>query len=175
MPAMKDAPIDAARARPALLAALAALLLAGCASVTERWAEATIDDLSYPSLYNVVLTTIDSAGFTVRQRDPNVGRIESEWVYGTSRTVVRGPSRRKVFALIEPQPGGSFLVRVRVAEEVVRKGGMLATNPRAIEAWEEWEDNYDDAEYLLARVVALLGIRPETHLPPREPPAAHAP
>ena len=150
--------LRAAAPPPLVLALLAPLLLlsAGCSATKERWAETRVDDVSYSVLYNLVLTTIDAEGFTVRKREPQSGRIESDWIYGTSQRIVRGPSRRKVFALIEPLEGDDFRVALRVAEEVIRKGGMLATNVRASEDWEEFDDNFDDAEYLMAKISALV-------------------
>ncbi len=139
-----------------LLPLLAALLLAGCSALEERWAEARFAGISYPALYGVVLTTVDADGFAVRDRNPQTAAIHSEWVYGTSQSVVRGPSRRRVHALIEPVEGDAFMVRLRVEEEVVRKGGMLATNVRESENWEPFEDNFDEAEYLMAKIAALL-------------------
>jgi hypothetical protein len=145
-------------APPLLLLALLlpALLSSGCSSTPERWAETRVNDVTYSVLYNLVLTTIDAEGFIVRKREPQSGRIESDWVYGTSQRRVRGPSRRKVFAVIEPIEGDDFRVAVRVAEEVIRKGGLLATNIRASNDWEEFDDNFDDAEYLMAKIAALL-------------------
>jgi len=144
------------RLAPLLLLLLAAWPSAGCSATKERWAETTVHDVSYPVLYNLVLSTVDSEGFPVRRREPQAGRIESEWVYGTSQRLVRGPSRRKAFAVIEPLKDDDFRVAVRVAEEVIRKGGMLATNVRESEDWEEYDDNFDDAEYLMAKIAALI-------------------
>jgi len=135
---------------------LVLLLLAGCASVNERWAEARFEGISYPSLYGVVLSTFDAEGYSVRERDPSAATLESDWVYGTSMRVVRGPSRRRAHAELKSVSEGQWLVRVRVEEEVVRKGGMLATNVRESENWEDFEDNFDDAEYLMAKIAALL-------------------
>ena len=135
---------------------LAVLLLAACSSVREQWAEATLTSISYPALYGVVLSTVDSRGFPVRERDPHTGEIHSEWVYGQSRAAVRGPARQRVHASIEPQPGDAFLLRLRVEQEVVRKGGMLATNVRESENWEPYEDNFDEAEILMGKIAALL-------------------
>jgi hypothetical protein len=144
-------------------------VLSACASIEERWAEAHFVGISYPTLYNQVLTTVDSEGFVVRHRFPEAGRLESDWIYGTSQRRVRGPSRRKVFAVIEPdeRPDG-FVVRLRVAEEVVRKGGLLATNVRASEDWEPFDDNFDDAELLMAKLVALVNAAAEERGPPDE-------
>jgi len=146
-------------AKPLLLLALlgpALLATAGCTSTPERWAETHVNDVTYSVLYNLVLTTVDAEGFTVRKREPQSGRIESDWVYGTSQRSVRGPSRRKVFAVIEPLEDDDFRVALRVAEEVIRKGGLLATNVRASDDWEEFDDNFDDAEYLMAKISALI-------------------
>lgn len=145
-------------APPLLLLALLLPLLAtaGCSSTPERWAETRVNDVTYSVLYNLVQTTIDAEGFIVRKREPQTGRIESDWVYGTSQRRVRGPSRRKVFAVIEPIENDDFRVAVRVAEEVIRKGGLLATNIRASDDWEEFDDNFDDAEYLMAKIAALI-------------------
>jgi len=141
-----------------LLALLAPALLAAtsCSGTQERWAETHVNDVTYPVLYNLVLTTVDAEGFTVRKREPQSGRIESDWVYGTSQRSVRGPSRRKVIALIEPVEDEDFRVSLRVAEEVIRKGGLLATNVRESDDWEEFDDNFDDAEYLMAKISALI-------------------
>ena len=146
-------------ARPLLLLLVlvpALLSTAACSGTQERWAETRVNDVTYSVLYNLVLTTVDAEGFTVRKREPQSGRIESDWVYGTSQRSVRGPSRRKVFAVIEPLENDDFRVALRVAEEVIRKGGLLATNVRASDDWEEFDDNFDDAEYLMAKIAALV-------------------
>ena len=135
---------------------LALLLLTGCTAGGERWAEAHFEGISYPSLYGVVLSTFDAEGYPVRERDPSVADLQSDWVYGTSMRMVRGPSRRRARAELRSAGEGQWLVRVRVQEEVVRKGGMLATNVRESENWEEFEDNFDDAEYLMAKISALI-------------------
>ncbi|MHC5212299.1 MAG: hypothetical protein ACYTG2_16400 [Planctomycetota bacterium] len=139
-----------------LLAALTVAVHTGCASNSERWAEGSFPGVSYSVLYNVVLTTVDAEGFVVRYRDPQKGAFESEWVYGTSQRVVRGPSRRKVYARIVREADDRYMVRLRVAEEVVRKGGLMAVGVRESEDWEPFEDNYEDAEYLMAKLVALV-------------------
>ena len=146
-------------AKPLLLLALLGPVLiatAGCSGTQERWAETHVNDVTYSVLYNLVLTTVDAEGFTVRKREPQSGRIESDWVYGTSQRSVRGPSRRKVIAVIEPVEDNDYRVSLRVAEEVIRKGGLLATNVRASDDWEEFDDNFDDAEYLMAKISALI-------------------
>lgn len=148
-----------------LLLVLPSLLATGCTSTPERWAETRVDGVSYSVLYNLVLSTIDAEGFTVRHREPQSGRIESDWVYGTSQRTVRGPSRRKVIAVIEPFEGDVFRVALRVAEEVIRKGGLLATNVRASDDWEEYDDNFDDAEYLVAKIAALIRAAQGEHAP----------
>ena len=135
---------------------LALLFLAGCTSGSERWAEARFEGISYPSLYGVVLSTFDAEGYPVRERDPSVANMKSDWVYGTSMRMVRGPSRRRAHAELRSVAEGQWLVRVRVEEEVVRKGGMMATNVRESENWEPFDDNFDDAEYLMAKIAALL-------------------
>jgi hypothetical protein len=142
---------------PLLLAALA-LLCSSCASSKERWAEAAYGRISYHDLYGIVQTTIDAEGYIARVRDVQNGRIETDWVYGNSNTVVRGPARRKVFARIEPLPDDEdgYLVRLRVAEEVIPHGGLLAMNPRESDDWESFQDNFDVAEYLMAKIAALL-------------------
>ncbi len=142
-----------------LLLVLPLLLLCGsCASSKERWAEASYQKISYQNLYAIVQTTIDAEGYPARVRDVQKGRIESDWVYGNSNAIVRGPARRKVFAHIEPLdnevPG--YRVRLRVAEEVIPRGGLLAMNPRETDDWESFEDNFDTAEYLMAKIAALL-------------------
>lgn len=139
-----------------LLPLLALLLLAGCASFDERWAEARFEGVSYPSVYGVVVATVSSEGFAVPERDPQTGEVHSDWVYGTSRSVVRGPSRRRVHATIRPEGDAACRVRLRVEEQVIRQGGLLATNVRESDNWEDWEDNFDDAEFLLAKMSALL-------------------
>ncbi len=141
-----------ALAAPAVLAAVTG----GCASASERWVQSAYAGISYPSLYNVVATTIAAEGFPMTGPEAQGGQIESGWVYGTSQRVVRGPSRRRAVAEIRLLPDDRLLVRLRVVEEVVRRGGMSAVNVRASEDWEPYEDNFDDAEYLMARVAALL-------------------
>ena len=135
---------------------LALLFLAGCTAGSERWAEARFEGISYPSLYGVVLSTFDAEGYPVRERDPSVANMKSDWVYGTSMRMVRGPSRRRAHAELRSVAEGQWLVRVRVEEEVVRKGGMMATNVRESENWEPFDDNFDDAEYLMAKIQALV-------------------
>jgi uncharacterized lipoprotein len=145
------------RRASALLLPLLLAALAGCSTTDERWAEASYEHLSYASLYNVVLTTIDAEGYPVTIRDPQRGTVETDWVYGQSNTVVRGPARRKVYATITPLDGADgYRVRLRVAEEVIPRGGLLATHPRASDDWKPFDDNFDIAEYLMAKIAALL-------------------
>lgn len=140
-----------------LVAALTLLLLASCSSFSERWASAQFDQISYPALYQVTVTTLGAEGYIVRNFDAQSARVDSEWVYGTSQRTVRGPSRRRVHVEITPlEVDRSFLVRIRVEEEVIRKGGMLATQVRESDDWESFDDNYDDADYLIAKLAALL-------------------
>jgi uncharacterized lipoprotein len=142
-----------------LVAALTLLLLAGCTSFEERWASATFDGLSYPALFGQVVTTIETEGFGISNTDAQTAKVDSDWVYGTSMREVRGPSRRRAHAVIEPLAAErSFRVRIRVEEEVIRKGGMLATNVRESKDWESYEDNYDDADYLVAKLAAQLEV-----------------
>ena len=139
-----------------LVAALTLLLLASCSSFSERWASAQFNEISYPALYQVVVTTLGAEGYVVRNFDAQTAKLDTEWVYGTSQRQVRGPSRRKVIALIEPVEDEDFRVSLRVAEEVIRKGGLLATNVRESDDWESFDDNYDDADYVIAKLAALL-------------------
>jgi len=133
------------------------LLCCSCSMAKERWAEAAYQKISYQNLYAVVQTTIDAEGFPARIRDVQKGRIESDWVYGNSNSKVRGPARRKVFAQINPLPDDAgYVVRLRVAEEVIPRGGLLEMSPRDSDKWEPFEDNYDSAEYLMAKIAALL-------------------
>jgi hypothetical protein len=139
-----------------LVMALTLLLLASCSAVNARWASAQFTGIAYPTLFGAVTMTIQAEGYEVPATDAQTAKIDSAWVYGTSQRVVRGPSRRRVHADIEAIADRSFRVRMRVEEEVIRKGGMLATNVRESKDWESFEDNYDDAEYLMAKLSALL-------------------
>ena len=67
---------------------LVALAAGGCAGISERWVEARFRDISYASVYNVVITTVDGEGFAIRNRNPDPGELVSEWVYGTSQRAV---------------------------------------------------------------------------------------
>lgn len=143
-------------ARALLLLAVVALPLAGCSSTREKWAALELQDLTYSNLYLGVIDILDGQGFPVHARDPNVGKVESEWLYGTSVRAVFGPSRRKAYVEILPSVGtpGALMVRVRVAEQVIRKAGLRATRVRESDDWEDWEDAYDDAEFLAAKIRA---------------------
>lgn len=133
------------------------LSLAGCLGTPPLWAELTFDGLAYDNLWVVVIDLLDSEGFHVKVGDPGSGRIESEWLYGTSVREVRGPSRRKAMVQISNRlDGPGWVVRLRVREEVIRKGGMRATQVRDSADWEEWHDNWDDAEFLAAKIRARL-------------------
>ncbi len=146
---------------------LPALLATGCATQPERWAESRFLGLSLPALQSVALTTVSSEGYPVRPRDQRPGGFTSDWLYGTSQLAVRGPSRRRVIAEIVPD-GGGLLLRLRVEEHVVVKGGMLAMHVRESEDWEPFPDNFDAAEFLVAKVSSLLSdyrVQP-TGLPP---------
>jgi hypothetical protein len=141
-----------------LLAALTILLVTGCSSVNARWASAQFTGISYGALFGAVTTSIAGAGFAVGDADAQSAHVDTDWVYGTSQRVVRGPSRRRVHAVIEPVADRTFNVRMRVEEEVIRKGGMLATEIRESKDWESFEDNYDDAEFMMAKLAALLEV-----------------
>lgn len=147
--------------RGTLAPVLAIALLAGCASgPPPRWVEVDFDDISYAALYQVVSTTVSAEGFGLGASDPGAGRLETDWAYGTSMREVRGPSRRKVVAEFSALDEG-WLVRMRVREEVLRKQGLLAHNIRDRDDWETWHDNLDDAEFLAAKLKALL----DSHAP----------
>lgn len=141
--------------------------LVACAGTGERWAEVRFTDISYPNLYRSVADVLASEGFPSAVEDTSSGTLESEWQYGTSVREVRGPSRRKVHVLIEeaePPPEGAeitgpvaqWVVRLRVAEEIIRKGGILARNIRQSDDWEEYRDKFEDAELLAEKIRALL-------------------
>jgi hypothetical protein len=140
-----------------------------CASSSERWAEVPVHDLGYTNLYHAVLDLLEVEGFHVVQRDPGAGEILSDWLQGISTREVRGPARRRVHVEIEPieiddddDEEDHYLVRVRVEEQVVRRGGFMSSGPRDESDWEEFDDNFDDAEYLAAKIRALLDdfVRP---------------
>ena len=140
-----------------LLPLLACALLAACASPTERWAVLRFERLSYQNLFEQTADTIGGSGYRLLKLDASKGSMESDWQYGTSVREIRGPSRRKVFATIgAADEAGVYEVRIRVEEQVIRRGGILARQVRESEDWEDWKDAYDEAEYLVARLGALL-------------------
>ncbi len=135
-------------------------LLPGCLSPSEtyaRWVEAPFDDISYPSLFGVVVATVGAEGFPVSGVDIGDSRLKSDWAYGTSQRAVRGPSRKRVHVEIERQGDRAFLVRMRVEEEVIRKRGLLATEVRESADWEAYPDDVKVAELVLAKLRAMLG------------------
>ena len=135
---------------------VAAFALPSCSTTPERWAVLNFERLSYSNLYQQVADALDGSGYRVLKQDPGSGRIETDWEVGPSLQEVRGPSRRKVVARVNALDDGRYEVRVRVAEQVIRKGGTLAREIRSSTDWEDWKDNYEEAEYLLARLGALL-------------------
>lgn len=142
----------------ALGLALALALVPGCAGRKKHWLSLEFDDITYANLYLSVIDVLDARGYGVSKRDPSLGQIESDWVYGTSVRQVFGPSRRKAVVEIERIDAAAdiYEVRVRVREEVIRKAGLRATHLRESDDWEEWEDSFDDAEHLAAMLRALL-------------------
>ncbi|GJM22387.1 MAG: hypothetical protein DHS20C15_23020 [Planctomycetota bacterium] len=140
---------------PCALLALA-LTLGACTSSPERWAVMNLERLSYSNLYQQVVDALDGSGYRVMKQDLSSGRIETDWQYGPSVREVRGPSRRRAIAELRPLEDGVHEVRVRVSEQVIRKGGTLARHIRESNDWEDWRDDYDEAEYLIARMGALL-------------------
>lgn len=145
------------RASLGLILAFVALLTAGCASSKERWAEVRMQELSFQNLYSSVLDMLELEGYSVHMRLPDTGEIETAWLNGISKREVRGPSRRKVHVVIEPEEGPRlFVVRMRVEEQIIRKGGMLASGTNQDDDWEAFPDNFEDAEYLAAKLRALL-------------------
>ena len=58
--------------------------------------------------------------------------------------------------LIDLLTSRSHRVRLRVKEEVLRKQGLLATQVRENEEWEIYEDNLEEAEFLMAKLKALI-------------------
>jgi len=147
--------------RPLLFAGLlAAILLSGCLSPSEtyaRWVQAPFDDISYPSLFGVVAATMGAEGYPIPAADIGDSGLKSEWAYGTSQRAVRGPSRKRVHVEIERQGERAFNVRLRVEEEVIRKRGLLATEVRESGDWEAYPDDIAEAEYMLAKLRAMLG------------------
>ncbi|MED5330946.1 MAG: hypothetical protein VX916_06605 [Planctomycetota bacterium] len=120
------------------------------------WVTRDFKDIGYSSLFGVVSTTINSEGFRGGVTDPGRGRLESGWRYGDSQRKIRGPSRRKVIVEIDLLTSRSHRVRLRVKEEVLRKQGLLATQVRENEEWEIYEDNLEEAEFLMAKLKALI-------------------
>ncbi len=145
---------------PLRLLALAVLVpvLGACASVQHRWAEVTIHELSYQNIYSSVLDMLELEGFGVSRRLPDEGRIETEWFTGDSRREFRGPSRRRVHVEIRrKERDDGYVVRMRVQEQVVPKGGTLGGGQRFRESdWEDFPDSFEDAEYMAAKLRALL-------------------
>lgn len=139
-----------------LLGVTSLSLSLACSTTPERWAVLTFERLSYQNLFEQVADTIDGSGYRIAKLDPSAGTLESDWQYGQAVREIRGPARRKVHAQLIAAKDGSFVVRVRVQEEVIRRGGLLATQIRQSEDWEEWKDDYDEAAYIAARLGALL-------------------
>lgn len=144
--------------RAVLLLAAVLLCLPACSTVKERWAALELHEIAFSNLYLSVLDVLDAQGFPVQRRDPQAGTIESDWLYGTVVRQVYGPSRRKVFVEIVPSERviDGYTVRIRVVEEIIRRAGTRASRVRESKDWEEWEDNFDDAEFLATKVRALL-------------------
>lgn len=148
-------PAPAAPLLSTLLLALGLALLPGCAGPPPLWAELDFERIGYGNLYVSIVDLLEVEGYVVASRNPDSGVIETEWLIGPSIREVRGPSRRK--AVVEVEPTGERLhVRLRVREQVIRKAGMGATNLRFNDDWEDYRDNWDDAEYLAAKLRALL-------------------
>ena len=146
--------------RAALVVPLVSILFAcagGCAAApTDRWVERRFEPLTMGAMFNLVLVSIDAEGFVPRLRNPDTGEIESDWVIGLSNRVLRGPTRRRVHAVVQAHPEGGQLVRLRVATQVIRKGGLLAVNVRDSDDWESVPDDVDMGELLLAKIAALV-------------------
>jgi hypothetical protein len=124
------------------------------------WASMTFPDVTYSDMFSVVLTTLNGEGYVAVKRDPETGTIETDWLYGQSQAKVRGPSRRRVVIHIDPE-GPNQVVRLRVVEEVIWKAGMRATNLRESDEWEIADDNFEEAEFLLARVRGVMSTHVE--------------
>jgi hypothetical protein len=140
-----------------LLVGLALGPTTGCASNTERWAEVSMKGLGYQNLYHSVLDMLELEGYRVGRSLPDAGVIETQWLRGVSRREVRGPSRRKAHLEIKHEEGArQYMVRIRVEEQIIRKGGMLSSGNHQEKDWEAFPDNFDDAEYLAAKLRALL-------------------
>ena len=143
----------------ALGLALATAVLPACASAREKWAHVPLQGLSYQNLYHAIIDLLEVEGVHVRIRNPGIGTVTSEWQQALSRREVRGPSRRKVHVKIvsDPDVDGAYTVSLRVEEQIIRKGGLLSSGVRQDDDWEAFPDNYEDAEYFVAKIRALLG------------------
>jgi len=119
------------------------------------WASMSFPDVTYSDIFSVVLTTLHGEGYLAKTRDAETGNIETDWLYGQSQAKVRGPSRRRVIVHIDPEGAGQ-VVRLRVVEEVIWKAGMRATNLRESDDWEIADDNFEEAEFLLARIRGVM-------------------
>ncbi len=139
----------------AVLLGMVVVLAAGCQTVITLPATLVTSGIAYPDLFTVVERTVDGEGYPIRLRNLQAGTIESDWRYGTSLREFRGPSRQRVIASINPE-GSGWVVNLRVLEEVLEKGGLLATHPQESEDWEPIPDNFDQAEMLVARINATL-------------------
>jgi len=137
--------------------AILLVLAAGCAAApTDRWVERRFDGFSTGVMFNLVLVSLDAEGFAPRDRNPDTGEIVTDWVVGLSNREMRGPTRRRVHAVVTAHEEGRQLVRLRVATQVIRRGGLLAVNVRESEDWESIPDDVDSAELLLAKIAALV-------------------
>ncbi len=144
-----------------LIACLLSGVLGGCAAMPEaRWVERRFGDIGYQSLYTVVLASLDDAGYLVRSRDPDAGRVETDWAYGMSQQEVRGPSRRKVVVELDDEAADWYMLRLRVPQQVVRKGGLLAKGVRNIpdDKWEGYGDDEMEAQLLMAKIQSILRL-----------------
>jgi len=182
MSARTDPHRGARRGLTPLLLALALLgplgVGPGCAASKERWADVGIEGLSFQNLYHSLIDLMEVEGFHVLHRNPGAGTFLTEWLPGISRREVRGPSRRRVHVRIEEieddtsteEDEGAYLVNLRVEEQIIRKGGMLNTGMRPNDDWEAFPDNFDDAEYLVAKIRAMLAdfALPDTTPAPEE-------
>lgn len=142
-----------------LFLAMAVMLAStvGCASNKERWAEVQMQEISYQNLYSSILDMLELEGYVVHMGLPDSGTVETEWLRGISRREVRGPSRRKVHVeLKSAEAARQYMVRMRVEEQIIRKGGLLSSGTPPETAWEAFPDNFEDAEYLAAKLRALL-------------------
>jgi hypothetical protein len=143
------------------------LSLVSCASKTEKWFEVPIHRLTFYSLYQTVLDLVEAEGYQVLMRNSGEGTIETEWQTGISLREVRGTSRQKVHVDIQGTEVDGFIVAIRVQEQVIRKGGLLGLGLNQERDWEDFPDNFDEAERLAAKVRALLSEY--TRLEPPKP------